>query len=38
MEIDFAQQSFSPEDWKHAPLETRIVIRAVGYPKGNNYS
>lgn len=36
MEIEFAQQSFSPEDWKRAPLETRIVIRAVGYPKSKN--
>ncbi len=33
MEIEFSQQTFSPEDWKHAPLETRIVIMAVGYPK-----
>ncbi|WP_298685840.1 hydantoinase/oxoprolinase family protein [uncultured Methanomethylovorans sp.] len=33
MEIEFSQQTYSPEDWKHAPLETRIVIIAVGYPK-----
>ncbi len=33
MEIEFSQQTYSPEDWKHAPLETRIVIMAVGYPK-----
>ena len=38
IEIEFTQQSFSPEDWKHAPLETRIIIMAVGYPKGKNYS
>ncbi len=38
MEIEFSQQSFSPEDWKHAPLETRIIIVAVGYPKKQNNS
>jgi len=37
MEIEFSQQTFSPEDWKHYPLETRITIMAVGYPKGKNY-
>lgn len=37
MEIEFSQQTFSPEDWKHSPLETRITIMAVGYPKGKNY-
>ena len=36
MEIEFSQQSFSPEDWKHAPLETRIVVVAIGYPKKQN--
>ncbi len=38
MDIEFSQQLFSPEDWKHAPLETKIVIMAVGFPKGKNYS
>ncbi|WP_321418894.1 hydantoinase/oxoprolinase family protein [uncultured Methanomethylovorans sp.] len=36
MEIEFSQQSFSPEDWKHSPLETRIIMMAVGYPKKQN--
>ncbi|WP_406670198.1 hydantoinase/oxoprolinase family protein [Methanolobus sp. ZRKC4] len=33
LEIKITKKTFSPEDWKHAPLETTITISGVGYPK-----
>ncbi|WP_342304430.1 hydantoinase/oxoprolinase family protein [Methanolobus sp. ZRKC5] len=33
IDIKMTKKTFSPEDWKHAPLETTITISGVGYPK-----
>ncbi|WP_340820759.1 hydantoinase/oxoprolinase family protein [Methanolobus sp. WCC4] len=32
-EINITQKTYSPEDWKHDPLETVIHITGIGYPK-----
>ncbi|WP_407355834.1 hydantoinase/oxoprolinase N-terminal domain-containing protein [Methanolobus sp. WCC5] len=33
VEIKINQKTFSPENWKHSPLETIIQITGIGYPK-----
>ncbi len=33
VEVKMTQKTFSPEDWKHDPLETVIQITGIGYPK-----
>jgi len=33
MEIEVTQRSYSPEDWKYDPLETKLIVVGVGYPK-----
>jgi N-methylhydantoinase A/acetone carboxylase, beta subunit len=33
IDIKMTTKTFSPEGWKHAPLETTITISGVGYPK-----
>ncbi len=33
VDINLTQKTFSPEDWKHDPLETVIQINGIGYPK-----
>ncbi len=33
LEIEVIQRSYSPEDWKYDPLETKLIVVGVGYPK-----
>lgn len=33
LEIKITLKTFSPEDWKHEPLETELIVLGVGYPK-----
>ncbi|SFM31661.1 hydantoinase/oxoprolinase N-terminal domain-containing protein [Methanolobus profundi] len=33
VEIKATKKTFSPEDWKHDPVETVIQITGIGYPK-----
>lgn len=33
VEINITQKTFSPEGWKHDPLETVIQITGIGFPK-----
>ncbi|MDG6243527.1 MAG: hydantoinase/oxoprolinase family protein [Methanolobus sp.] len=33
VEIKINRKTFSPENWKHSPLETTIQITGIGYPK-----
>ncbi|SFM60674.1 hydantoinase/oxoprolinase N-terminal domain-containing protein [Methanolobus profundi] len=33
VEVRMTQKTFSPEDWKHDPLETVIQITGIGFPK-----
>jgi N-methylhydantoinase A/oxoprolinase/acetone carboxylase beta subunit len=33
LEIQVTQRSYSPEDWKYDPLETKLIVVGVGYPK-----
>jgi N-methylhydantoinase A/oxoprolinase/acetone carboxylase beta subunit len=36
VDIKMTKKTFSPEGWKHDPLETTITILGVGYPKKFN--
>ncbi|TGC11424.1 hydantoinase/oxoprolinase N-terminal domain-containing protein [Methanolobus halotolerans] len=33
LEIKVNLKTFSPEDWKHDPVETKLMVVGVGYPK-----
>ncbi len=33
LEIKVNMKTFSPEDWKHDPLETKLMIVGVGHPR-----
>lgn len=33
LEIKTTLKTFSPEDWKHDPVETKLMVVGVGYPK-----
>jgi N-methylhydantoinase A/oxoprolinase/acetone carboxylase beta subunit len=33
LEVEFTQMSYSPEEWKYDPLETKLIVIGVGYPK-----
>jgi N-methylhydantoinase A/oxoprolinase/acetone carboxylase beta subunit len=33
LDIHMTKKTFSPEDWKHDPVETVIQITGIGYPK-----
>nr|WP_321497786.1 hydantoinase/oxoprolinase family protein [uncultured Methanolobus sp.] len=33
LDIKMTKNTFSPEDWKHDPVETVIQITGIGYPK-----
>jgi hypothetical protein len=32
LEIEVTYRSYSPEDWKYDPLETKLIVVGVGYP------
>ncbi|MDW7731621.1 MAG: hydantoinase/oxoprolinase family protein [Methanolobus sp.] len=33
LEIKTTLKTFSPEDWKHDPVETKLMVVGIGYPK-----
>ncbi|WP_406657910.1 hydantoinase/oxoprolinase family protein [Methanolobus sp. ZRKC2] len=33
LEIKITSKTFSPEDWKHDPIETKMMVVGIGYPK-----